>query len=172
VSVTLDIPAHEAHVLRVFAVMDAGLSDEEVIAALGAQALARDKVELFDVADLQDMPLSSYLAEGHGIAERDLAGMRGQLDALAGRVLLVPSRAFQGRAQRLVVVGAALRLVGRFEEERAPVRFTPLPSGGATGVVAPGGEPRSGRGARLVALVFFAGLAVLVALVIWLARGT
>ncbi|MBC7163583.1 MAG: hypothetical protein H5U15_01110 [Roseovarius sp.] len=170
-SVTLDIPAHEAHVLRVFAVMDAGLPDEEVIAALGARALARDEVELFDVADLQDMPLSSYLAEGHGIAESDLAGMRGQLDALAGRVLLVPSRAFQGRAQRLVV-GAVLRLVGRFEEERAPVRFTPLPSGGATGVVAPGGEPRSGRGARLAALAFFAGLAVLVALVIWLARGT
>jgi len=41
VSVTLDIPAHEAHVLRVFAVMDAGLSDEEVIAALGARVLRR-----------------------------------------------------------------------------------------------------------------------------------
>ena len=170
-SVTLDIPAHEAHVLRVFAVMDAGLSDDAVIAALGAQALARDEVELFDVADLQDMPLSSYLAEGHGIAESDLTGMRGQLDGLRGRVLLLPSRAFGGRAQRLVV-GAALRLVGRFEEERAPVSFTPLPSGGAGGVVAPAGEQRSGRGAGLAALLFFAGLAFLAALVIWLARGT
>ncbi|MBE0453713.1 MAG: hypothetical protein IBX58_08540 [Roseovarius sp.] len=169
-SLSLDIPAHEAHVLRVFAVMDAALSDEAVIAALGADGLARDEIELFDVADLQEMSLSSYLAEGHGIGAAALSELRGQLDTLKGRVLLVPTRAFGGRATRLEV-GATLRLVGRFEEERTPVRFAPLPSGGAEGVVAPSGEGRSGRAARLAALGFFCGLALLAALVIWLARG-
>lgn len=170
-SVTLDIPAQEAHVLRVFAVMDTALPDEAVISALGAAGLARDEIELFDVADLQDMTLSAYLVEGHGIGESALTGMRAQLDGLSGRVLLLPSRAFRGRALRLSV-GAALRLVGRFEEDRAPVRFAPLPTGGTEGVVAAGeGTRPPRRAAYLAALAFFVGLAVLAALVIWLARG-
>ncbi len=170
-SVTLDIPAQEAHVLRVFAVMDTALPDEAVISALGAEGLARDEIELFDVADLQDMTLSTYLAEGHGIGENELTGMRAQLDGLSGRVLLLPSRAFQGRALRLSV-GAALRLVGRFEEDRAPVRFTPLPTGGTEGALVAGeGSKPPRRAAYLAALVFFVGVAVLAALVLWLARG-
>ncbi|MGX0902576.1 hypothetical protein ACSSV8_001140 [Roseovarius sp. MBR-79] len=169
-SVTLDIPAQEAHVLRVFAVMDKALTEQEVVSALGADGLARDEIELFDMADLQDMTLSAYLAEGHGIGEAEIGPMRAQLDGLSGRALLLPSRAFQGRALRLSV-GAALRLVGRFEEARAPVRFAPLPAGGAAGVTGTKGDARPGRAARLAALVFFLGLAVLAALVLWLAEG-
>ncbi|MAU52055.1 MAG: hypothetical protein CMN17_06670 [Roseovarius sp.] len=169
-SVTLDIPAQEAHVLRVFAVTDPALSDAAAITALGAESLEPEQVEVFDLGDLGDMPLSAYLAEGQGISAGALAPMRAQLDGLTGRVLLLPSRAFGGRAQRLSV-GAGLRLVGRFEEESAPVQFDPLPAGGAEGVVAPKGAVPKGRGARLAALVFFLGLAVLAALVLWLARG-
>jgi hypothetical protein len=141
-----------------------------VVSALGADGLARDEIELFDMADLQDMTLSAYLAEGHGIGEAEIGPMRAQLDGLSGRALLLPSRAFQGRALRLSV-GAALRLVGRFEEARAPVRFAPLPAGGAAGVTGTKGDARPGRAARLAALVFFLGLAVLAALVLWLAEG-
>jgi hypothetical protein len=68
-------------------------------------------------------------------------------------------------------VGAALRLVGRFEEARAPVRFAPLPAGGAAGVTGTTVDARPRRAAGLAALVFFLGLAALAALVLWLARG-
>ena len=172
-STRLDIPAHEAHVVRVFAVMEeagAPLDDAAVMAALGADgALEGAEIELFDLADLGSMPLSEYLGEGHGIAGADLDGMRGQLDGLRGRVLILPSRAFGGRAT-VLRPGRGLRLVGRFEEEVAPVSFAPLPAGGATGSVAPAARsarPRR-RPAWVGALVFFAGLAILAAIVIGL----
>lgn len=172
-STVLTIPAHEAHVVRVFAVMedaDSPLGDAVVMVALGADgALDGAEIEIFDLADLGDMPLSEYLREGHGIAGAALDEMRGQLDGLTGRVMILPSRAFGGRAT-VLNPGRALRLVGRFEEEVAPVSFDPLPAGGTTGRAAPAAGPaRSRRVARLAALVFFTGLAVLAAIVIWLA---
>lgn len=169
-SLTLDIPGREAHVIRVFAVIEdraAPLDDTAVLAALGGEGLRTREIELFDIVDLQDMPLSAYLAEGHGIGAAALSEMRGQLDGLKGRVLILPSRAFGGQAMTLEV-GAALRLVGRFEEERAPVQFDPLPASGAEGVTASPDMPQPKRAARLAALVFFAGLAALAVLVIWL----
>jgi len=173
-STKLSIPAQEAHVVRVFSVIEeAGkpLGDAAVLEALGAEDdLETGEIELFDLADLGSMLLSEYLREGHGIAEADLADMRGQLDGLRGRVLILPSRAFGGRAS-VLRPGRGLRLVGRFEEEVAPVSFDPLPSGGAAGSVAP--AARSARPARrpawLAVLVFFGGLAILAAIVISLA---
>jgi hypothetical protein len=169
-STVLDIPAQEAHVVRVFAVVEeagAPLDDDAVMAALGAGgALEAEEIELFDLKDLQGMPLSDYLAEGHGIAETDLRDMRGQLDGLKGRVLILPSRAFRGRAMKLRV-GGALRLVGRFEEDVPPVSFAPLPSEGARGTVAgEGASSRAQPGTRraalvLVALLIGAGVLVL-----------
>jgi len=172
-STRISIPAQEAHVVRVFSVIEepgAPLEDAAVMAALGADGdLETDEIELFDLGDLGSMPLSDYLAEGHGIAAADLADMRGQLDGLRGRVLILPSRAFGGRAS-VLRPGRGLRLVGRFEEEVAPVSFDPLPAGGTAGSVAPAtrsGRPRR-RAAWLAALVFLAVLAVLLALVVWL----
>lgn len=176
-STRLDIPAHEAHVVRVFSVIEtvgAPLGDAAVMAALGAQGedgeVQGTEIELFDLSDLGAMPLTDYLAEGHGIAHAELDPMRAQLDGLTGRVLIVPSRAFGGRATRLRV-GRGLRLVGRFAEDVSPVRFDPLPAGGAGGSLAPTAHTgRTGRrAARLAALGFFAGLAVLAGIVIWLA---
>ena len=173
-STVLDIPAHERHVVRVFDVVEeagAPLADAAVMAALGADGEVQGaQIELFDLDDLGGMSLSQYLAEGHGIARVELDPMRGQLDGLTGRVLIVPSRAFGGRATMLRV-GRGLRLVGRFTEDVAPVRFDPLPAGGAGGSLAPAADTaRPGRRpARLAAFGFFAGLAVLAGLVIWLA---
>ena len=156
-STRLNIPAQEAHVVRVFDVVeaaDAPLSDAEVLAALGAGGdLRTEEIELFDLSDLQDMPLSTYLAEGHGIADAELAGMRGRLDGLGGRVLILPSRAFGGAAMTLVP-GAALRLVGRFAEEGTPVSFDALPAGGARGAVPAAGRASTPQpGLRRAALV-------------------
>ena len=172
-STTLDIPAQEAHVVRVFDVVEAAeapLSDADVLAALGAEGdLRTDEIELFDLSDLQDMPLSEYLAEGHGVPDSELAGMRGRLDGLGGRVLILPSRAFGGAAMTLAP-GAALRLVGRFEEDVAPVSFDALPSGGAQGsarAACRADTPQPGlRRAALVLVGLLVAVAVLVAVLV------
>ena len=170
-STVLDIPAQEAHVVRVFSVVeetDAPLEDAAVLEALGAEGKLRlEDIEVFDLTDLQDMPLSEYLTEGHGIAEADFKDMRGQLDGLTGRVLILPSRAFQGQAMKLRV-GGTLRLVGRFEEDLSPVSFDPLPAGGAHGTVAgtgaPAQTPRGMRRAALALVALLIGVALLVLL--------
>jgi hypothetical protein len=172
-STLLRIPAHEAHVLRVFAVDEAGdalVEDQAVLEALGAEAIKTAEVELFDVGDLQDMALSDYLAEGHGIPGDQLAPMRAQLNGLRGRGLLLPSRAFDGRAQEMRP-RAPLRMIGRFSEEVPPVSFAPLPAGGAQGVITlkPDKRPQRQRAARWLALGFFAIMALVLALVISLA---
>ncbi|WP_297774625.1 hypothetical protein [uncultured Roseovarius sp.] len=165
-SLRLDIPPQEAHVVRVFAVMEdkaAPLQDAAVLDSLGADGdLHSEEIELFDLEDLQDMPLSTYLAEGHGIQERQLREMRGQLDGLTGRVLILPSRAFGGRAMKMRV-GAGLRLVARLEEDVPAVSFDPLPAGGAHGTVAGTGEPAEAppgmrRAALALVVLLLAGL--------------
>lgn len=167
----LDIPAREAHVVRVFDVVEtAPLADADVLAALGAEGdLRTEEIELFDIADLGDMPLSTYLTEGHGVADADLRDMRGQLDGLAGRVMIVPSRAFGGTAMTLRA-GAALRLVGRFQEDLPTAQFDPLPAGGARGSgKTPTGPSQPGmrRAAlALVALLIAVAALVLVLLVV------
>ena len=96
--------------------------------------------------------------------------MRGQLDGLTGRVLIMPSRAFGGRGDD-AAGGSRPAPRGRFEEDVAPVRFDPLPARRHAGH---GSRPRPGpspsrRPARLAALGFFAGLAILAGIVVWLA---
>ena len=163
----LDIPAQEAHVVRVFDVVEeagAPLDDLDVMAALGAEGdLQSQEIELFDVADLGEMPLSTYLTEGHGIAEADLRDMLGQLDGLAGRVLILPSRAFKGAAMTLRI-GPALRLVGRFEEDVPAAQFATLPAEGARGSgQTPSGPAQPGmRRAALALVALLIAVAVLV----------
>ena len=81
--------------------------------------------------------------------------------------MLVPSRAFEGRAQEMRPQ-APLRMIGRFSEDVAPVRFVPLPAGGAQGVISlrPDRRPQRQRAARWLALGFFAVLALVLAMVI------
>ena len=136
--------------------------------ALGAEALDPRHVDVFPVSDLDELGLSGYLEQGHGIAADELADMRGRLDALSGHVLIVTSRAFEGQAQELTP-RAPLRLIGSFNEEAAAVSFDPLPSGAARGIT--GGKPgpsdaaMSGRIASLALLVLF----LLVLVVVWVA---
>lgn len=136
--------------------------------ALGADVLNADHVELFPLSDLDELGLTGYLEQGHGIDPADLADMRGQLHALAGHVLIVTSRAFGGQAQTLTPC-APLRLIASFHEDATPVAFDPLPSKAARGTTggkaAPSDAAMSGRIASLALLVLFA----LVALVVWVA---
>ncbi len=138
--------------------------------ALGAEALDPDRVEVFEVSDLEGVGLAGYLEEGYGIAPTDLEGLRARLDAQTGTVMVLTSRALEGREQTLTP-RAPLRLLASLSEERAPVEFAPLPSEGAAGTVAPaaaGPAPRGGRsraGALIVlAAILLAALAVAVAI--------
>ncbi|GGO59316.1 hypothetical protein SAMN05444398_10977 [Roseovarius pacificus] len=136
--------------------------------ALGAEALNPDHVELFPLSDLDELGLSGYLEQGHGIPVAELAGMRARLDGLAGHVLIVTSRAFDGQAQ-VLTPRAPLHLIASFNEETAPVSFDPLPSEAARGTTGdkpgPNDAAMSGRIASLALLVLF----LLVAVVIWIA---
>lgn len=60
---------------------------------LGLEALDTDRVEMFPIDDLGELPLSSYLATAH---DADPTGQSARLDALEGSVLLVPERAVTG----------------------------------------------------------------------------
>lgn len=182
-SAPIRISATEAGIVRLFTV---DLPPDEVTAfaarngrwplaeALGADTLAPEHVELFDVADLSGMGLTRYLSEGHAIPDDQLAPMRARLEALRGTLLILPSRAFSGQAQTLTP-RSPLNLIASFSEDRAPVSFEALPDAGAQRT-APGDAPppprkrpsdaaMSGRVATVALLVLFA----LVAVMVWVA---
>ena len=139
--------------------------------ALGVDYLDSDFIELFDVADLDELGLAGYMIEGLGIAEDDVAPHRAQLDAIKGLVLIVFSNALGG-FETTIRPKSPLRWVGTFVEDRPPVQFDPLPSGGAERPPAPEPEKKrpsdaamSGRVATVALLVIFA----LTAVVVWVA---
>ena len=139
--------------------------------ALGAEALDPNHVEVFPVSDLEGVGLARYLEEGHGVPPDQLADMRARLDAQAGTVMVLTSRAVRGATQTLTP-RTPLRLLASFSEEHSPVRFEPLPSGGAAPPTAIPEKTRgtsnsalSGRVAMVALLVLFA----LVGVMIWIA---
>jgi hypothetical protein len=140
-------------------------SADRIRAALGAETLQTDHVEFFDVATLGDLGLTGYMNEGLGIPPEALEDRRAELENIAGHVLIVLSRAFGGTEQRLSP-GPSLRLVGAFSEDRPPVRFDPLPAGGAEGAIAPTGVPATPpRGGAMWVLAL---VALAIGLLIWL----
>lgn len=167
----LTIPAHERHGIRLFT---AALSPEEmqrdkaelVAALFDDPDLDPAHVELFDTTDLAGVGLAGYLAEGQGISEAALAPDLARLEAVAGPVLVLRSRALHGRAVTLAP-DPRLTLIASYTEDRPPVHFEPLPSDAAKGrLTAPGplaAAPRLPRGAVILGVVLLlAGLAALV----------
>ena len=104
--------------------------------ALGATDLDENRIEFFDVKDLDDLGLSGYMVEGLGVAEKDITTDAARLDALTGHVLIVHSAAFLGNAQFLTP-RAPLRWIGSYAEETAPVHFQHLQTDAAKGNLAP-----------------------------------
>ena len=184
----LGIPADEHGIIRVFAVnlppaqVEAMLQDSppaapgarpEVPAAatlLGWPALDTGHTELFALRDLTGFGLPGYLTEGLGLDEAQIAPDRARLAALDGYVLIVLSRAFRGQAVTLDIP-AALTLIGSYREPSDPIRFDPLPTGGAEEVQNPKARKpvsdaaMSGRIAMAALAVLFA----LTALMVWMA---
>ena len=171
-STKIEIKAGETGTVRVFAtdLTKDQIDGFDAAAALGAESLAPDQVELFDVADLSGLGLTAYLEEGHGIPPAQLADMAARLDGLKDVVLVLPSRALGGVAQTLRP-RVPLRLIGTFFEDTQPISFEKLPSEAAKGQAhteakaPPSNAAMSGRVAMVALLV----LALLVAVMIWIA---
>ena len=184
----LTIPADDHRTVRVFAV---NLPEAEVNAILrdtppgppgalpqtpaaatliGWPALDTSQTELFAIRDLTGRGLTGYLTEGLGLDEEAIAPDRTRLAALDGYILIVLSRAFAGQALTLDIP-PALTLIGTYRETSAPIRFEPLPAGGAQDV--PVTRPRkpvsnaamSGRVAMAALVVMF----LFTALLVWMA---
>jgi hypothetical protein len=137
---------------------------------LGWPDLDTRHTELFAVRDLTGFGLMGYLTEGLGLDEAQITPDRARLAALDGYVLILMSRAFRGQAVTVDLPGA-LTLIGTYRETAAPIRFEPLPAGGAQDAPATKGRKpvsdaaMSGRIATVALLVLFA----LTGLVIWMA---
>lgn len=173
---TITIPAHDRNGVRVFT---AGLTPDDLRrdkAAL-AESLLGDPhldpafIEIFDLADLSGVGFSAYLTEGLGVPESALALDRSRLDALAGPVLILLSKALHGREVTLTP-DPRLTLVGTYAEERPPVHFEPLPTAAAEGHLAPQLPPDHTR-QRPTAAFLLLGLALVLvaATALWLALG-
>lgn len=83
--------------------------------ALGLEALDPGQVDIFAVSDLEDLGLDGYLTEGAGIAPDRVAPDRARLRAIGGWVMVVRSRAFGGRAER-IAPAAGVNLIGVYAE--------------------------------------------------------
>lgn len=175
----ITIPAAERHRLRLFS-LDVPPSDldrltrpegalpdgaalsarAELLAALmGVGAIDGDFVEVFDAADLADLGLEGYLAEGGNIPADQIDPDRARLAKMHGPVLVLFSRALQGAAATLYP-DPRLTLIGTYVEDVPPIHFEPLPSAAAKGTLTP---PLSPAGpARLPPAVLVLGAALLI----------
>ncbi len=118
----LAVSSQEFGTVRVFALTDNDSMPvpdvREIGKMLGDVTLVADKVEVVKSRAIEGLGLTGYLRDGYGVAEAELAGRRGQLDATNGILVFLPTSAFGGVAQTLSPA-PELRFIGLFHEERA-----------------------------------------------------
>ena len=169
---TIDIPANDHGQIRVFATdqpLPQGVIDRDAdaLALLFGAEVDPTYVDVVRIADLNGMALTRYIAEGYDLPADPFGA--GALDAATGTVLLLLSRATEGRAVTLTPA-AGLRHVATLSREVELTRHEPLPSGGAAGVTGQTPAPKSdARIGGMVATVALLVLFLLVLLMIWIA---
>lgn len=140
---TMEIRESETGVVRVFHLdlpdqaverftVQAGTGEWPLKYGLGAEHLKPESVDVVKIEDLGEMPLSAYLTEAHGVTKDSLGASAAEIDGLKGHVVVLPSYAFERRAQTLTV-RQPLRWVGSFEENRSPAITPKLASKSAEG---------------------------------------
>lgn len=138
-----EVTASETGIVRVFTTDlelqgDAAITPNNVQKLLGEGIeLDPSKVEVFPSKMIAPVGFTTYLSEGHGIPESDLAGTAAALDALSGLVIVISSEAFKGQAVTLDPA-AGIRLVGAFREPGTPPPRTMSEVTAAKGVLSPG----------------------------------
>jgi hypothetical protein len=149
---TLDLPAQDHGIVRVFALDADGQRPEDwtpdgaaaaggdpLARAFGADALDRDYVEVLRPGDLGGMGLSAYLAQGYGVTDEALEPHRDALAALDGLAVIALPPAFgpaTGQEAATLALDPRLRLVAALPDPAAPSALPPLP-----GAAAPGHDP-------------------------------
>lgn len=125
--------------------------------------------EIFPVSDLEDIGLSGYLTEGLGLAPADVAEHSADLNALAGHVLILRSRALRGAEARLTPADQ-IQLITSFGIPRTNwTSNTPIETESAKPFSSPRTPPRIARKqARNIGASLFAGVMTLICLLIYL----
>ncbi|MEM8591676.1 MAG: hypothetical protein AAGF13_04030 [Pseudomonadota bacterium] len=144
----LQVPAGEAGRIRVFALSmtekeaktlaanahEAAPSPQEKV--LGATGVDHDSIEVFPLKNLEGVGLPDYLLEGHDAVAEDVQRDKAKLGALGGWVMIVHSKAFQGKEHELTP-DPRLTLIGLYRQEG--IDWTPVP------VTTETAEPYSGK---------------------------
>jgi hypothetical protein len=128
--------------VRVFSMDETDGADRPMFSfqrAINATQMNAENVQRVDLADLGDMALSDFLIAGYDPDRATFDLLKDTLDALTGIVFVVRSSAFMDRPVTLTTTGDAT-LVATFYEQKTPVSFENLPSGGTKGPVE--GAPR------------------------------
>ncbi len=163
----MDVRADEFGLLRIFAMDDDDVVTRHGLATMVGATLDPDKVEVVETKDIAALGLAGYLTEGYGLSAADLADDAEALNAIDGRVALIPTSAFGGSAVSLSP-SPPLRFVGIFAEAdaapptpRTPSRSSELPD--LEPQPAPEPTPPVSRPWRFIVIA----LALAVALVLW-----
>lgn len=174
-----DIPAGEHGVVRIFEVtLDDPAKQRALLTgkedatwpleqALGAKGLDRSYVDVIEAGALEGVGLVRYLRDGLGVADSELDGLQPRLDAIEGPVVVVLSRAFEGREATIATEGSLAWVATLREPGAAPVFQDSRPADGRmeqTASPAPAGRPGSGL---VIALVLLGAIAVGTALVVF-----
>ena len=184
-SVTMDIRESETGVVRVFHldlppeaieryITQAGTGEWPLMYGLGAKKLSSAFVDVVDMRDLGQMPLTTYLHEAYSVPVEEMRAVAPRLNALRGHVIVLPSQAFARTAQS-ITARTPLRWVGTYAEPRGQAITPPLRSQGAKGVVGtkPGKTAGGGSGAdpRLVRWLILGVLIIVLSSVITVLSG-
>jgi len=163
----LDVSATEHGVIRLYSLdmrpEEARFLQEPgaVSQFLGVETLDMDHVEVFPVADLEELGLDGYLAEGLGVPEDQFD--RAALRARTGWVLMLRSRAFGGRALDLPLP-AVMTLIGTYREAGTDWSGTLIKTASALPHSAPRLSPREAR--RKARNIGFTMFAIIMSLII------
>jgi len=170
----LSIAAGEHGVIRVFALEmrpeQAAFQREPGAAEqmLGLEGLDPGQIDVIRLADLEDLGLAGYLLDGCGVPEDQIDPDRARLKALKGWVMVMRSRAFGGRACR-IVPAPGVTLIATYREPGTDWSAEPLHAKSAELYSAPRMSPRAARDrARRIGATLFGIVMALVALVLWL----
>ncbi|MFW2540995.1 aspartate carbamoyltransferase catalytic subunit [Primorskyibacter sp. 2E107] len=142
----------------------AGTGEWPLKYGLGATRLRTAFVDVVDIRDLGDMPLSRYLSEAHSTSGADFTAAKPQIDALRGHVVVLPSQAFDNTSQTLTVA-APLRWIGTFSEEPGKGRGPKLRSNAANGILS-SADPNDPPGSQRTLKLILAAVAVILVLVL------
>lgn len=130
--------------------------------ALGITSLDPDGVEIFTIEDISDYGLARYLTEASGYDESAVAQDKARLDALAGPVLLLHSRALD-KVDQILKPTDPLVFVGRYDTRVNVIVPQPIKTESAKGHLS--GQNASDDGSRMPAWPFLLMIAIVAGLV-------